>query len=69
MTHAENGGITSDYLSVSYILIVLAPYLIWVLVSLWNSAFNVENKFWGYLIRIFVVLMVVDLAFEIVKSF
>ena len=34
-------------------------YTIWILVSIWNCAYNVKNKIWGNLSRIIVVLNVI----------
>ena len=34
-------------------------YTIWVLVSIWNCAYNVKNKIWGDLSRVIVVLNVI----------
>ena len=34
-------------------------YTIWILVSIWNCAYNVKNKIWGNLSRVIVVLNVV----------
>lgn len=31
-------------------------YLVWVLVSIWRCAFNVNAKFWGYLARIYIIM-------------
>ena len=34
-------------------------YQIWILVSIWNCAYNVKNKAWGYLSRGIVILNVI----------
>ena len=34
-------------------------YTIWILVSIWNCAYNVKNKIWGDLSRVIVVLNVI----------
>ena len=34
-------------------------YTIWILVSIWNCAYNVKNKIWGDLSRVMVVLNVI----------
>ena len=34
-------------------------YTIWILVSIWNCAYNVKNKIWGNLSRVIVVLNVI----------
>ena len=34
-------------------------YTIWILVSIWNCAYNVKNKIWSNLSRVIVVLNVV----------
>ena len=38
------------------IFIISNIYQIWILVSVWNCAYNVKNKNWGYVARIMVVL-------------
>ena len=34
-------------------------YTIWILVSIWNCAYNVKNKIWGDISRVIVVLNVI----------
>ena len=34
-------------------------YTIWILVSIWNCAYNVKYKFWGALSRVIVVLNII----------
>ena len=34
-------------------------YTVWILVSIWNCAYNVKNKIWGDISRIIVVLNVI----------
>ena len=34
-------------------------YTVWILVSIWNCAYNVKNKIWGNLSRVIVVLNVI----------
>ena len=41
------------------IFIISNIYQIWILVSVWNCAYNVKNKNWGYVARIIVVLNVI----------
>ena len=39
-----------------YVLVVV--YLIWVYVSIWRCAFNVERKAWGYVSRVMVLIFI-----------
>ena len=41
------------------IFLISNIYTIWILVSIWNCAYNVENKIWGDLSRVMVVLNVI----------
>ena len=34
-------------------------YTVWILVSIWNCAYNVKNKIWGDISRVIVVLNVI----------
>ena len=34
-------------------------YTVWILVSIWNCAYNVKNKIWGNISRVIVVLNVI----------
>ena len=34
-------------------------YTVWILVSIWNCAYNVKNKNWGHLSRVIVILNVI----------
>tara|TARA_B100001123_G_scaffold432524_1_gene555729 strand:- start:594 stop:965 length:372 start_codon:yes stop_codon:yes gene_type:complete len=43
------------------IFIVSNLYTIWILVSIWNCAYNVKNKIWGDISRVIVVLNVIFL--------
>ena len=41
------------------ILFISNIYTIWILVSIWNCAYNVKNKIWGDLSRVIVVFNVI----------
>ena len=41
------------------IFLINIIYTIWVLVSIWNCAYNVKNKIWGDLSRVIVALNVI----------
>ena len=41
------------------IFLISNIYTIWILVSIWNCAYNVQNKIWGDLSRAIVVLNVI----------
>ena len=41
------------------IFLISNIYTIWILVSIWNCAYNVKNKIWGNLSRVVVVLNVI----------
>ena len=43
------------------IFIVSNLYTIWILVSIWNCAYNVKNRIWGDISRVIVVLNVIFL--------
>ena len=46
--------------SIKFIIFLInIIYTIWVLVSIWNCAYNVKNKIWGDLSRVIVVLNVI----------
>ena len=46
--------------SIKFIIFLInIIYTIWVLVSIWNCAYNVKNNIWGDLSRVIVVLNVV----------
>ena len=46
--------------SIKFIIFLInIIYTIWVLVSIWNCAYNVKNKIWGDLSRVIVVLKVI----------
>ena len=34
-------------------------YTVWILVSIWNCAYNVKNKIWGDISRVIIVLNVI----------
>ena len=46
----------ADAFLVSTATLLFLIYLVFVLYALWKCAFNVENKIYGYLARIYVVL-------------
>jgi hypothetical protein len=56
------------------VIVIVAPiivYQMWVLVSLWNCAFNVRRAFWGYASRLFVCYAACQLVlglFEAVRG-
>jgi len=41
------------------IFLISNIYTIWILVSIWNCAYNVKNKIWGDLSKVIVVLNVI----------
>jgi len=41
------------------IFLISNIYTIWILVSIWNCAYNVKNKIWGDLSRVIVVFNVI----------
>ena len=41
------------------IFLISNIYTIWILVSIWNCAYNVKNKIWGNISRLIVVLNVI----------
>ena len=41
------------------IFLISNIYTIWILVSIWNCAYNVQNKIWGDLSRVIVVFNVI----------
>ena len=41
------------------IFIISNIYQIWILVSVWNCAYNVKNKNWGHVSRVIVILNVI----------
>ncbi len=45
-------GIVSIPIAIIYFI-----YVIWILVSIWRSAFNTKYKFWGYVARLYVIIM------------
>ena len=46
--------------SIKFIIFLInIIYTIWVLVSIWNCAYNVKNKIWGDLSRVIVMLNVI----------
>ena len=45
-------GLTWSILILSFVFILI--YIIWSFVSIWQCSFNVKNKIWGHLARIFV---------------
>jgi hypothetical protein len=62
------GGIISAFASLSdsndlFVIIIIATtifyfiYVIWILVSIWRSAFNTKYKFWGYVARLYVIIV------------
>ena len=52
-------------------IIFMISYVIWSFVSIWRCAFNVKNKNWGYVARLFITLDVIAglyLNFIILKN-
>lgn len=50
---------------------ILLPYILWSVASLWQCAFNVHRKAWGYLARGYVIYCVIALllgVFEIASD-
>ena len=43
------------------IFLISNIYTIWILVSIWNCAYNVKNKIWGNISRIIVIFNVIFL--------
>ncbi|MFI0416615.1 MAG: hypothetical protein ACH255_21065 [Candidatus Thiodiazotropha sp.] len=50
------------YIITTILLIVIAIYFVWIIVSTWRCAFNVENRVWGYIVRVLVLLHVTSVA-------
>ena len=51
------------YIGIAFML----AFYVWSTVSIWRCAWNVKVKFWGYLVRIFIVLGLIGLATQIVQ--
>jgi hypothetical protein len=45
----------------------LVPYWLWAIGSLWQCAFNVQPRVWGYLARSYVIYCLVVLLFGVVE--
>ena len=53
--------------SVSFLSIIfISTYIIWSFVAIWRCAFNVKNKNWGYVARLFITI---DLIAGLYQSF
>jgi hypothetical protein len=48
------------------LMAVFLPFNIWVLVSVWRCAFNAENRTWGYVARVAVLIGFIFLLYHIV---
>jgi|GEM_PF-1618583 len=42
--------------------VVMMPYTAWILVSVWQCAFNVGNDLWGYLARALTLVWAVNIG-------
>jgi hypothetical protein len=42
----------------SVVAVPVLAYQIWILVSLWACAFNARHRYWGYLTRAYVLVLV-----------
>ncbi len=50
-------------------LVVLSViYWFWVLTAIWRCAFNVDSNVWGYLARVYVVIVVLGGAIAVVLT-
>lgn len=47
-------------------LLVQLPFTIWIMVSEWRCAWNAGAKFWGYIVRVLVILSVIGYLFMMV---
>lgn len=43
------------------VFLFMLVYFIWIAVSLWRCAYNVDTKLWGHLTRILVVILVIGI--------
>jgi hypothetical protein len=57
----EKNGFNNTKVFVLISSLVFIIYMIWAVCSLWKCAFNVERKWWGYIVRTYVVLFVLGL--------
>ncbi len=48
--------------------LILLPYSVWVLVSLWRCAWNAGAKFWGVIARILVVINIISYVFALIGA-
>jgi hypothetical protein len=48
---------------------IVGLWSIWVFAGLWQCAFNVKHKFWGYIVRPFTVLCVGFISYTLFVSF
>ena len=49
-------------------LIIVVPYFVWIMVSLWRCAFNVDKRIWGYIVRGIVVFTIVSYLFRLIYA-
>lgn len=69
----ESFDLPSVMMAVVAVLLSLPilAYQVWSNISLWACAFNVENRMWGYLARLWVLMSIfgtVDTVSEILKE-
>ena len=56
-----------EFIILIFFFLVALPYFIWATCSVWNCAFNVGWKPWGYIARVVVVVFFVGYASQVVE--
>lgn len=45
-----------------FLILSFVPYTVWILVSIWRCAFNVENAYYGHLARALTIAWAINAA-------
>ena len=50
------------------LIVAFIPYTVWILVSIWRSAFNVENELYGHMARALTIAWAINITLLIISA-
>ena len=51
-----------------FLIVAFIPYTVWILVSIWRCAFNVENELYGYMARVLTIAWAINVTLLIISA-
>ncbi len=51
-----------------FLIVAFIPYTVWILVSIWRCAFNVENKLYGHMAQALTIAWAINATLLIISA-